>query len=184
MKRMILVALIASAMFSITALADDIILTDNDYYKVVLHDIEKTTNYDGKPTIALDMTLTVKQDDAASPMVIIEYDLTAFQDGKSIRTTIDGDKSAFSDISGNYVTELKNGASEEFSVYYLLESESDVELEFDSFDTVTLYYSLSTDEITTDAPTEEPDPDYKAMYEELKVEYDELLEKYNELVEE
>ena len=71
---------------------------------------------------------------------------------------------------------------------YLLENElSDVEVEFSphgfySDDTVILYYSPSTDVITTDAPTEEPEPDYKAMYEELKTEYDELLEKYNELI--
>lgn len=186
MKRMVLAVLIASAMFPITVLADDITLVDDERKKVVLHDIETTVDYKGRPAIALDMTATVKQE-PTTPMVIISYDLTVYQNGKSIDTAIEGTDSAFYDIAQNYVTKLKNGASTEFSVYYLLENElSDVEVEFSphgfySDDTVILYYSPSTDEITTDIPVEEPEPDYKVMYEELKAEYDELLEKYNEL---
>ena len=56
MKRMVLAVLIASAMFPITVLADDITLVDDERKKVVLHDIETTVDYKGRPAIALDMT--------------------------------------------------------------------------------------------------------------------------------
>lgn len=184
MKKIILVAMVIAAMLSTTALADDIILVDDDIYKVVLHDIEATVDYANRPAVALDMTATVKKG-PTSPMAIVAYRLTAYQNNKSIDTAIHGTDSAFTDISGNIVTKLKNGASEEFSVYYSLEDDSDIEFEFTRYgeDPLILYYSPDTDTITTDAPAEEPLPDYRAMYEELSIKYNELLEKYNELLE-
>ena len=187
-KTSVMAIVMCSAILSVNVFAADCNFTvvDSEEGTIVLTKVYAEEDNDGEPSIALEMTATAKGPEANSPYGI--YSIDVYQNGKGLDyTTPNIDTELFDKANNNLFTSIKNGASEDFGNMFLLTDDSDVELVFspllDSDNTTTVYYSIKNDEISTDAPVAEDEPDYKAMYEELKAQYDELLKEYNELKE-
>lgn len=115
-----------------------------------------------------------------SCMPIMQYTITAFQDGIELENAYtlyepEGCKDS--------TLEIRPGAKIRYSSQYELTGDTPVEIEvaplFD-FDNTAEVYTIDLSQSIS--PEDSDEPDYKAMYEELKAQYDELEEKYNALV--
>lgn len=167
---------------SVSAAAESTPLLDSDEKTLVLESVDLAKTYDGCDALLFDMTFTNKSSEPTN--AIFAYYPKLFQNGISLDSGILVDDS-YSKLSANGITEIKNGASIEYVVSYILsDTEKPVEVSIED----DIFYGNKIDFIVTFEDgkpivnledVELPEvKNWEQMYYDLLEEYNALKEKY------
>lgn len=183
-KVMMLLAVVVISLFaSVAVMAEPMPLFDDAEKSLTFDGTTMAKDFEGKDTLLFIFTYTNKTSEGKMPLT--EVFMTVYQRGISLDTAILMD-SNYSDLTAASLKQVKDGASLQYCVGYILnDMSSDLEVEVtDSLfggDTQTFTVSLggSTD---TGSIGETKEVDWEAKYNDLLEQYNALEAKYNEIV--
>lgn len=170
-----IIALTLIGASSVFAADEAAVVLDNDEKSLQFDGAATATDYSGNPAVVLQYTYTNKTAEASTAYG--EYIFTVFQDGVSISTTTVSDEK-YSDLSGNYLTQIKDGASISFVMSYELGSSTsplEVEVKDISSGDEKQSFSISLEDLEGELPEK---VNWEKEYKELEKKYEDLLAKY------
>ena len=182
-KVILLLAVVISLFTAFTVSADPTPLFDDAEKSLTFDGTALAKDYEGKDVLLFIFTYTNKTPEGKMPLT--EVFMTVYQGGMSLDSAILMD-SNYSDLTAASLKQVKDGASLQYCVAYILnDMSSDLEVEVtDSlFGGNTQKFTVSPGESADAGSSEETEEvDWEAKYNELLEQYNALEAKYNEIV--
>ena len=181
-KKIITIALSLLCIGSVNVAAETTPLFDSDSKTLVLENVDVAKTYDDQDALVFDMTFTNKETEPTN--AVFAYFPKLFQNGIQLDSGILSD-SHYSELTAKGITDIKDGASIEYAVCYVLsdtENIVEVSIEDDIFDGNKIDFVVTFEDgkpIVNFDDVELPEvQNWEQMYYDLLEEYEALKTKY------